>query len=411
MYPQPFNFKYIDIHTRLLLLIGILIFIWNPCIGVVLLFTSIIINIINRQKMKESKMKESKIKESFIMPQNPACGAMKPLLYDVLPVSQNTSTQKMDANPRTKISPIVAAPSHDINYWKRNDTIRHSNTNYETNTDLYLSGYATRGCQKCEVPQYGETINPIIENFIENFEVSKPYDIQQSPKPNQSGWVNTACGYNQNQLSNNLPSNYTSGTCQLSPSLQEYNKNLFTQMYQPFRYNKTDIINPVSENMGISFTQQFEPMTSSVTQNGGLLFTEQDPRMYTPQSSQRENMSAINSINTSNVYDPRFTGYGPSTRAYTHNMLGQTRFMYDDINAVRMPNYLVRSHIDTQKFADTYGSVEEGNEYGNKNTHAIRALVQDAWTDNSIQFRDDITTTAMRKNNAVRWQRRMAPIY
>ena len=65
-----------------------------------------------------------------------------------------------------------------------------------------------------------------------------------------------------------------------------------------------------------------------------------------------------------NVYDPRLTGYGTSYRSYTDDNLGQTRFYYDDIDAVRMPNYIVKSNIDREPFADHYGTIPDGDQFG-----------------------------------------------
>ena len=42
----------------------------------------------------------------------------------------------------------------------------------------------------------------------------------------------------------------------------------------------------------------------------------------------------------SNVYDPRFTGYGTSYRTYIEPMTGQPRFYYDDVDAIRKYNYI-----------------------------------------------------------------------
>ena len=62
-------------------------------------------------------------------------------------------------------------------------------------------------------------------------------------------------------------------------------------------------------------------------------------------------------INTANVYDPRLSGYGSSNRSYVDDVLGQPRFAYDDVNAIRMPNYIVRSHVDMLPFSIAYGGL------------------------------------------------------
>jgi hypothetical protein len=75
-----------------------------------------------------------------------------------------------------------------------------------------------------------------------------------------------------------------------------------------------------------------------------------------------------------------------------------------------MPNYLVRSNIDHQPFADQYGPIENGNEFGNKSTPNIHALANDAFMFGSIQQRTELQERLMRKSNARTWQKRMAPI-
>ena len=158
--------------------------------------------------------------------------------------------------------------------------------------------------------------------------------------------------------------------------------------------------------MGISFTQQFEPMTCSRDEREALTFTEHDPRVFQPKIVPR---GPDMSVTEANVYDPRFSGYGTSYRAYTDKNVGQTRFYYDDINSVRMPNYVVRSNIDHLNYADTYGPLHDNNMYGNPNTNSIRTLAQDSFLRASLDHRDDLMERLMRKRNAEMWQVRKYP--
>jgi hypothetical protein len=75
-----------------------------------------------------------------------------------------------------------------------------------------------------------------------------------------------------------------------------------------------------------------------------------------------------------------------------------------------MPNYIVRSEIDTLPFADHYGEIEKGDEFGNKYNSRIRDLANDAFTRSAIQFRTDMSERLMRKRNSEMWQQRQAPI-
>lgn len=225
---------------------------------------------------------------------------------------------------------------------------------------------------------------------------------------NQPGWVNTSCGYNPEQVfTSNLPSNLAVGNCQKSAQMADYNKNLFTQNIGPDVYSISQVNEPINSNIGISFQQQLEPVTCKYDKNG-LTYTEHDPRIIEPAIAE-PNLAVIDPVTESNVYDPRFSGYGTSYRAYNDKLLGQTRFMYDDINSVRMPNYISRSNIDHQPYADHYGPIPKGDEYGNKNTASIRQLANDSWLRGSLQFRTSLQQSLMRKRNNELWQLRSHP--
>lgn len=237
-----------------------------------------------------------------------------------------------------------------------------------------------------------------------------PHQIKNAQiLPNEPGWVNTVCGYNPEQVFEaDLPSNLAVGNCPQDPVMKQYNKNLFTQTIQPGVYTRSQVNEPINANIGISFQQQFEPLTCSRDEKG-VHYLEHDPRIIEP--AILEEPYNVPTATESNVYDPRFYGYGTSYRSYTDPLLGQTRFAYDDINAIRMPNYLVRSKIDNQPYADSYGPMKPGQEMGNTITPLIRGLAQDSWMRDSLQFRNDLTERLMRKNNAENWQRRAAPKY
>jgi hypothetical protein len=246
---------------------------------------------------------------------------------------------------------------------------------------------------------------PVTSNsfpYLENYEY--PKDIISN---NESGWVNTTCGYNPHQIEQyNLPSNLATGNCEREYGMKQYNKNLFTQTIQPDVYTNNEIIEPINSNMGISFTQQFEPKTSVRDEYDVLTYTEHDPRVYKPKMMPN---TPDMSVTESDIYDPRFNGYGTSYRAYTDENIGQTRFYYDDINSVRMPNYIVRSNIDFANYADSYGPLNDGNKHGNKYNNNIRELAQDTFLNSSLQQRDDLMERLMRKRNSELWQLRKYP--
>ncbi len=350
-------------------------------------------------------------------------------------------------NPKTLIAPVVVPPPMDLQHWRANNLINHSHINTASQIDTYLSGYAVSNCcdniNTCLVDPRGH--NTLIENyenpyeyegisdkcrpvrkipqlpsctpiqsprvamsnnnFVEHFEL--PYDknlTNPTVRINQNGLVNTECGYNPNQLKYNLPSNLSVGNCERQNEFTDYNNNLFTQNIQPDIFTKSEIIEPINSNIGISFTQQFKPTTYSIDEKG-LTFTEHDPLLYNPPQSGQPM-----GITESDVYDPRFYGYGTSYRSYTDELTGQTRFYYDDINSIRMPNYVSRSNIDFAKYADTYGPLNNSNKYGNPNNSEIRALANDSFLTSSLQHRTELQERLLRKRNNEMWQLRKYPV-
>lgn len=109
--------------------------------------------------------------------------------------------------------------------------------------------------------------------------------------------------------------------------------------------------------------------------------------------------------NQLNVYDPRFTGYGDASRAYIEPITGQPRFLYDDINAVKMPNYITKNKLDSFNFADTYGPMQDLG----KSLDEVRIIAENKFAYDTEQFRTGLTETMMRKNNEIALQRKLAP--
>ena len=425
----------------------------------------------NYKEMFSAKTKKIPSKSKYLIPYkradlrtNPVTGNEELLINrpsnftyadDEVPFiyNQNFATQKSytsinqklagTCNPKTLIPPVIVPRLADLDYWKTNNLINHSLVNAESQIDNYQSGYQiSTTCGMNENNMYLEDNSPKLissyntekkkknnykknnykknvsdlheytetkENFQKQKEVKNkkgtnnslnlPYEI----KPNESGQVNVSCGYNPEQLFEaGLPTNLPSGRCEKNPKFKEYNTNIFTQTVQPGVYTRNQINEPINSNIGISFDQQFEPVSTSVDENG-LTYTLHDPRLYTEPIE-----PYIDTVNESNVYDGRYTGYGTSYRAYSDDNIGQTRFYYDDIDSVRMPNYITRSNIDFMKGADTYGPMltEKGNPYNED----IRNLANNQFLESSMEFRTDLQERLMRKRNAEGWQQRVMPL-
>jgi hypothetical protein len=311
-------------------------------------------------------------------------------------------------NPKTLVPPVVVPPSHDMDFWRMNNLATHSAINSEMQQDMYLSGFVPVGCCESDpcapIPSCGPNSSfPI-------------YKLPPCPRPVQresSGDSSSDSSSDEDdEAEEKLKPCFDGPFCNIPPQLAD-DCNLFTNIIQPGVYSRSEVIEPINSNIGISATPQLPP--TSVSRAGACAtfdscgneitaYTEHDPRVVEGVYSRRGGRGVAQ--NEANVYDPRHTGYGTAYRGYTDVNLGQPRFMYDDVNAVRMPNYLVRSNIDNLPFADQYGPMASRNELGSK----MRSLANDAYCRNSTEFRSDLQQRLMRKANARAWQQRAAPI-
>jgi hypothetical protein len=342
------------------------------------------------------------------------------------------------ANPKTLVNPIIVPPISDLEYWRANNLITHSAINEQSQFDAYQSGYQVSTCcgslrNKVLVPQqdplaYAVPLNQgvemyqrqptqsphgdtVIEHFGPRVLTTAPGEWPAPVMPEQPGQMNTACGYNPEQIfTAGLPSNFAAGNCQKDPLMKPYNQNLYNQTVMPGVYQTNQVNEPINSNMGISFTQQWEPTTCKTDmQTGDVFYTEHDPRIVEP-AIVEPNAALMTSVDIANIYDPRHTGYGTSYRSYTDDLTGQPKFYYDDIDAVRMPNYITRSNIDFAPFADSYGPAPAGEAFGNEFNSDIHALANDAFLRASLQQRTELTTRLMHKANVRQAQLRQAPI-
>jgi hypothetical protein len=338
-------------------------------------------------------------------------------------------------NPKTLIPPVITTPCYSI-AWKASDLVVPSRINDRTADDLYRSGYLSKDTDtstSSKMFEYQNTFRSVPENKVSSISVSSRTspvvvedllnatkmteerlgDVKENfeqtlPSYDDATWqnkINMANGYVPEQFGKSkFPSNSPRGRIDQNPDLAEYNKNIFTQTVQPGVYYKEDVVEPVNSNIGISFQQEFLPRKTSRLANGDVLVEDMDPNLAEESIPTYDADNDTPSIN--NVYDPRFNGYGSASRFYIHNVTGQPRFPYDDINAVTMPNYVTRSKIDTQTFGDRYGTMQNAG----KGLNEIRDLANAAFINDTETHRNSIMVDAMRKINAAMWQRRAAPL-
>jgi hypothetical protein len=248
-----------------------------------------------------------------------------------------------------------------------------------------------------------DNISPIIEPIGSNFPYVDGVDILEDESYQQPGDVLTIAGYNPNNLKYNLPANAAFGECEKQKVYDEYNKNIYTQTIQPGYLSRSQIIEPISSNIGISFDQQFLP-TELKREGNDLVYQEYDPRQFKAKPFPVNN----DVVSQDNVYDPRYTGNGTSYRTYVDRLTGQPRFYYDDVDAIRRPNYLTRNKLDTFDFGETYGPMKSQGEMINDNDD-IRQKAQEKFLNDSLLFRTGLQESLMRKRNNEMWEVRKFP--
>ena len=240
-------------------------------------------------------------------------------------------------------------------------------------------------------------------------DIQVKYGIPIQISQPQDGDMIDGCGYNpRKSIYGNLRSNEPSGVCQEFPTLTGYNESLNTQIIQPGVYSKSQIMEPQMSNLGISHTQQFQPVNVEIDQFGNKIFVQQDPRI-----NSSKNMNIVTetpSPNYSNVFDPRSHGYGPQNRMYIDPATGRPRFYYDDIDAARQGNFIIKSNVDSLPFTDHYGTMRTDDERKNY-LENHRELVLNDYTNAMIKNRTETQERLMRKMNEKTVQQRKAPIH
>jgi hypothetical protein len=350
-------------------------------------------------------------------------------------VNSITANQKLAgcANPKTNIAPVITPPAYAFEYWNSSSMNVPSQINDSTNTDVYRSGYFSSyptDTTECSIQRPSSVLarngrNPYAVD-VEIQKVDNRYavpvesknigrsnqteghtnqnipqnNIKESyigPTTQQYDPIDTLCGYNGDNVNYNLPVNSRSGNCQMNDQMNDYNKNLYTQTIQPGVYTRSQVNEPINSNIGISFTQEFEPTVKTLQTNGDVEYVQYNPDGF---GNKYKSIQSNFQDTRGNTYDPRFTGYGSTDRSYIESVTEQPRFYYDDVNSVNRPNYMSRSNVDfIPSLPYSYDAPCD-----------TRKLVEQTWTDSSIGFRNDLQEQMMRKMNIGKWQQRIAPI-
>lgn len=354
-------------------------------------------------------------------------------------------------NPKTLDPTPIVAPPTSWDYWSSSHSVPHA-VNKQVYFDNHHSGYrantikehCSQTCKPATEPSFPtskqtptnivEMVRPSIRKDLTDL----VYPTPKTPNPSQPVdtelvfptakeptntpqieqfqdhvWINEKGSkgdvltnmYDPEQLiKHHIPSNVPAGEYAKRDHLDEYNKRMYTNIIQPNMYQRVEVAEPIQQNIGITFQQQLQPVKRERV-GEDVVFTRMDPRIIRQGDEKMVFPKPVEATNQT-VYDPRFTGYGTSYRMYIEEMTGQPRFMYDDIDAVRKPNFIIRSNIDHAPWASSYGSVEPEKEEFN------RQRVHEQFLGDTLQHREEFQERYMRKyNTQVAWQRRQAPIH
>lgn len=226
-----------------------------------------------------------------------------------------------------------------------------------------------------------------------------------------------------------LPSNLSTSDYERDDRFDKFNRNLHTQSIQPNIFSRHEIIEPINANIGISFNPQFQPIDMEVgpVNASHHTFTRIDPQLARNVSDLSPNRAMENplrdrwslkhsaweaepgSVRLEDIYDPRFTGYGTGYRSYTDTTTGQVRYYYSDIDAYKRPNFITRSKIDHIDFQSPMGAIlPEYNRAIMADNN--RKIVEDQFLRDTLDHRENIMESLMRKRNSELWQLRSAPV-
>lgn len=331
---------------KLAVVASVVIALFKPILGVAVFIICVVVVASARSANAPPPTQENFDPELFAPTQTRFCNDLEPLTFGCDARSANQALLG-GPNPKTYSPPIVAPPSHELQYWKATDFVRNSAVNDESNFDAYAAGYASfalpEKCRECA---------------------------------------------------------YVPCMCRRNAGPKSRTELLSTATIQPGVYQRSLFDEPINSNIGISFQKQFDPMLIEQTSDS-VKYSALPP--VTVVETFERGRDGFQS--ESNVFDPRFTGYGPSNRGYLESVTGQPRFFYDDIDSIKMPNFISRNNIDVYPWAVQYG--QDVGTYGGDD---YRRLADNAYLDASLKFRTELQERLMRKRNAELWQRRLAPI-
>lgn len=359
------------------------------------------------------------------------CNDEEIINFDCSYVSKNQMLAN-GADPKTYVPPIIAARSHDLEAWDSTGLVKHSQVNDSSNFDPFRSGYATcdypRPCPKemirrrtcCNNDRYDniltQTIQPgVYQRTLTDEPINALYGVTEA---NQFDPMLISQRYGDVKYSAmdgdyELPTMRDPHDCDdkrrplRNESSDAGGRGVFGGVQQHMHLPVSEYKNP---NHGIIAGEETIETFADNQEEEGELWTTPRCKSYDTVNKmlhgEKYYSTPTDFQNESNVFDPRFSGYGDASRGYVDVMTGQPRWFYDDVDAITRPNYISRNKIDIFPWAPTYGpdvGFDSGRNY--------RDSALDAFNDSVIKQRTELQERLLRKRNAEMWQLRVAPVY
>ena len=182
-------------------------------------------------------------------------------------------------------------------------------------------------------------------------------------------------------------------------------KNIYEHNVGPGVYATSNVYENINSNYGINRAYPMRKKYQKSDDSGNIFLLYDEPDINDKSLLNDSNIHVPIESNIRKTFDPRHNGYGDNERNYNFTILGQPRFAYDDVDAIKMPNYITRSNVDHIEKLPKYGS--ENLEVG---LSSIRDKVEEEYLKNQLKHRNELQERLMRKQMDLKWQRRYAPI-
>ncbi len=277
-----------------------------------------------------------------------------------------------------------------------------------------------------------------ISSLKEKFEYKNGPRREGFTSKNENPNMNNTNNYDDSGMNSIEDDNYLPNQSLLIPKTitniyGENNVNLpertkYFQNIQPDIYSYSDTSYPINNNLGITYTPQFEPMVRDQVVNNNTkipLFHRIDPQLVREGKISKERLEEIprrtswsakysgfdaadGSVNFEDIYDGKFNGYGDKYSSYGDVNMGQVQYNYSDVSSYKEPNFVTRSKVDFIDFHDPMNRVIP--EYTrNVGVNDVKKSVHQQYDADSLYHREDMMEKLMKKRNSELWQQKLMP--